>query len=124
MNKFHRKWGIYLQAYASIGSGHWQLRPGEFTDLNPLADPVITEIAAAKGKTPAQVILAWHAHRECIPLVKSSNQGRLAENMAFTSVELSAEDVAKINALDKGARLFNPKHLDMKYDWNYFPYYD
>ena len=53
VNVFHQKWGIYLQAYAAIGSGHWQTRPDEFMSLNPLTEPVITEIAAAKGKTPA-----------------------------------------------------------------------
>ena len=70
--KFHQKWGIYIQAYASIGSGHWWLRPDEFKSINCLTDPVITEIAAAKGKTNAQVILAWHAQRMCCPLVKTS----------------------------------------------------
>ena len=124
MNTFHQKWGIFIQAYASIGSGHWQTRPNEFMELNPLTDPVITEIATAKGKSAAQVILAWHAKRNTIPLVKTTREERLAENMAYTEVELTEEDVAKIDTLEKGARLYNPKYLDAKYDWNYFPYYD
>uniref|UniRef100_A0A7S3HWF1 NADP-dependent oxidoreductase domain-containing protein n=2 Tax=Choreotrichia TaxID=141411 RepID=A0A7S3HWF1_9SPIT len=123
-NKFHRKWGIYLQAYASIGSGHWQTRPGEFMDLNPLTDAVITEIAAAKGKSPAQVILAWHLQRETIPLVKTTKAERLGENMASCDVSLTPEEVAKIDSMDKGARLYNPKFLDERYDWNYFPFFD
>ena len=81
-------------------------------DINPLTDPVITEIATAKGKSAAQVILAWHVQRETIPLVKTTKAERLGENMAFTEVQLSAEDVAKIDALDRGARLYNPKFLD------------
>lgn len=93
-------------------------------DINPLTDPVITEIATAKGKSAAQVILAWHVQRETIPLVKTTKAERLAENMAFSEVELSAEDVAKIDALDRGARLYNPKFLDERYDWNYFPFFD
>ena len=124
VNLFHRKWGIYLQGYASIGSGHWQFRPNEFTDINPLTDPVITEIAAAKGKSPAQVILAWHVKRDTIPLVKTTKPERLGENMAYTEVDLTDEDVAKIDALDRGARLYNPKFLSMEYDWNYMPYFD
>ena len=60
----------------------------------------------------------------CIPLVKTTQVARLGENMAFTEVHLTEEDVAKIDSLEKGARLFNPKHLSMEYGWNYFPYYD
>jgi len=44
--------------------------------------------------------------------------------MGATEVNLTEEDVAKIDALDKGARLYNPKFLDMRYDWNYFPFFD
>ena len=123
-NMFHRKWGIYLQAYASIGSGHWQTRPGEFMDINPLTDPVITEIATAIGKSPAQVILAWHLQRQTIPLVKTTKAERLGENMGAAEIQLTDDQVAKIDAMDRGARLYNPKFLDMRYDWNNFPFFD
>ena len=93
-------------------------------DINPLTDPIITEIATAKGKTPAQVILAWHVKRNTIPLVKTTKAERLGENMAYSEVELTDDDVAKIDSMDRGARLYNPKFLDQTYDWNYFPYYD
>ena len=124
VNKFHRKWGIYLEAYASIGSGHWKTRANELMELNPLTDPVITEIAAAKGKSPAQIILAWHVQRETIPLVKTTKAERLGENMGCVDIQLTEEEVAKIDAMEKGARLYNPKNLDMQYDWNYFPFFD
>ena len=44
--------------------------------------------------------------------------------MAFTEIELSAEDVAKIDALDQGARLYDPKYLGPEYDWNFFPHFN
>lgn len=124
VNVFHQKWGVYLQAYASIGSGHWQNRAAEFMELNPLSDPVITGIATRLGKSPAQVILAWHAKRDIIPLVKTTRVERLAENMAYTEVVLTEEDCAAIATMEKGARLYNPKHMDMTYDWNFFPFFD
>ena len=123
VNVFHRKWGIYLQCYASIGSGHWQTRRNEFMDINPLTDPVILEIATAKGKSAAQVILAWHLQRETIPLVKTTKAERLGENMGAVDVQLTTEEVAKIDEMDKGARLYDPNFLDQQYDWNYFPYF-
>ena len=44
--------------------------------------------------------------------------------MAYTEVELSEEDMAKMATLEKGARIYNPKFLDMQYDWNFFPFFD
>ena len=41
--KYHRNWNVAIEGYSSIG--------GEGGTV--LADPVITELAAAKGKTPA-----------------------------------------------------------------------
>lgn len=92
--------------------------------MNPLTDEAITAIATAKGKSPAQVILAWHIQRETIPLVKTTKAERLGENMGAADVSLTADEVAAIDALDMGARLYNPKFLSMEYDWNYMPYYD
>lgn len=62
--------------------------------------------------------------RETIPLVKTTSPARLGENMAYSEFDLTDEDVAKIDALDKNARLFNPKYLSMEYDWNFMPYFD
>ena len=56
--------------------------------------------------------------------MKTTNFGRLAENIGYTDVTLTEEEVAKIETMERGARLYNPKYLDMVYDWNYFPYYD
>ena len=92
--------------------------------MNPLTDEAITAIATAKGKSPAQVILAWHIQRETIPLVKTTKAERLGENMGAADVSLTADEVAAIDALDMGARLYNPKFLSMEYDWNYMPYYN
>jgi diketogulonate reductase-like aldo/keto reductase len=47
VKRFHTKWGIYVEPYASIGSGHWTLREDKFQDVNCLKDPVVLEIATA-----------------------------------------------------------------------------
>ena len=57
-------------------------------------------------------------------MVKTTKAERLGENMGYADIQLSEEEVAKIDAMDIGARLYNPKHLDAKYDWNYFPFFD
>ena len=124
MNEFHQKYGIYLESYGSIGSGHWTLREDKHKDVSVLSDPVIKEISAAKGKSPAQIVLAWHIQRKCIPLVKTTKESRLLENIsAAYEVNLTPEEVKKIDDLDAGIRLYNPKFID-GFGWNGMPFFD
>ncbi|MBI5341556.1 MAG: aldo/keto reductase [Mycolicibacterium rufum] len=93
--------GILNQAWAPIG-GITFYREGPHTST--LENPVIGGIAAAHGKTPAQVMLRWHIQqgRQVIP--KSVNPSRIAENFDVFGFELTAEQLAAIDALDTGIR--------------------
>ena len=93
--------GILTQAWSPIG-GITFYRDGSHGST--LEDPVIGEIAAAHGKTPAQVMLRWHLQqgRQAIP--KSVTPSRIAENFDVFDFELTAEQLAAIDALDTGVR--------------------
>ena len=65
-------------------------------------DPVIGEIASAHGKTPAQVALRWHIERGDIVFPKSVRRERLEENFGIFDFSLTAEEVDRITALDRG----------------------
>ena len=67
-----------------------------------LDDPVVTQIAEAAGKSPAQVVLRWHVQRGDIVFPKSVTPKRIEENFALFDFELSDHDVAALTALDKG----------------------
>ena len=69
-----------------------------------LQDPAIGEIAEAHGKTPAQVMLRWHLQqgRQAIP--KSITPSRIAENLDVFDFDLTADELAAIDALDTGVR--------------------
>jgi 2,5-diketo-D-gluconate reductase B len=70
-----------------------------------LSDPVIGEIAAARGATPAQVTLAWLVGQEQVSAVpKASSPERRRENLAALDVELAPEERAAIDALPKDRR--------------------
>ncbi len=69
-----------------------------------LDDPVITGIASAHGKSPAQVVLRWHIQRGDIVFPKSVTPERVQENFELFDFELSASDLGVISALDKGQR--------------------
>ena len=68
-----------------------------------LDDEVIAKIAATHDKTPSQVTLRWHIERGDIIFPKSTHIERMRENFAIFDFELSADEVAAISALDKGA---------------------
>jgi 2,5-diketo-D-gluconate reductase A len=69
-----------------------------------LDDPVITGIADALRKTPAQVVLRWHLQRGDIVFPKSVTRSRIEENFAIFDFELSKSDVGLITALNKDQR--------------------
>jgi diketogulonate reductase-like aldo/keto reductase len=92
---------VLSQAWSPIG-GITFYRDGSHGST--LEDPVIREIAAAHGKTPAQVMLGWHLQqgRQAIP--KSVTPSRIAENFDVFGFELTADQLAAIDALDTGVR--------------------
>ena len=59
LRELHAELGITTQAWSPLG-GVLVYVPGADESRGPLTDPVITELAAKYGKTPAQVVLRWH----------------------------------------------------------------
>ncbi|MFN8082712.1 MAG: aldo/keto reductase [Dermatophilaceae bacterium] len=93
--------GILTQAWSPIG-GITFYRNG--SRGSTLEDPTITGIARAHGRSAAQVMLRWHVQqgRQVIP--KSVTPARIAENFDVFDFELTADEVASIDALDTGIR--------------------
>jgi 2,5-diketo-D-gluconate reductase A len=93
--------GILSQAWSPIGGITSYRGDGSGSTFD---DPVITGIAAAHGRTPAQVMLRWHLQqgRQAIP--KSTKPARIAENFAVFDFSLTDAELAAIDALDKGVR--------------------
>jgi aryl-alcohol dehydrogenase-like predicted oxidoreductase len=61
----------------------------------------VTRLAAARGATPGQIALAWLLAQQpwITPIPGTRRPERVAENTAATSVALSADDIADLNAL-------------------------
>ena len=82
--------GIETEAWSPIAQG------------KVLDDPVITRIAEAAGKSPAQVVLRWHIQRGDIVFPKSVTPQRIKDNFALFDFELGQDDVDAITTLDQG----------------------
>ena len=68
-------------------------------------DPVIAGIAAAHGKSSAQVILRWHLQAGNIAIPGSHNEKHIQENFEIFDFELTDEEMSQMTALDKNNRL-------------------
>jgi diketogulonate reductase-like aldo/keto reductase len=100
----HAELGIVTQAWSPLG-GVLVYMPGTGDEVrSPLTDPVITDVAAKYGKTPAQVVLRWHIEHGFCAIPKSVKPHRIAENFDVLDFSLEAEEVTAIDALDKGVR--------------------
>ena len=69
-----------------------------------LDDPVITELAEAHGKTPAQVVLRWHVQLGNVVFPKSMTPERIEQNIDVFDFELSEDEMARFEPLDRGHR--------------------
>ncbi|WP_404311744.1 aldo/keto reductase [Agrococcus terreus] len=83
---------IKIEAWGPLGQGKVDY-----------ASTVVGEIAERHGVTWAQALIAWHLQSGRIVFPKSNRRERMDENLAAASVQLTAEDVAAIDALDQGA---------------------
>ncbi|WP_055045594.1 aldo/keto reductase [Devosia sp. A16] len=80
--------GIRHEAYSPLGSGA------------VLDDPVIGELAAARDRSPAQIILRWHLQRGSIVIPKSVTPERIEENFDVFGFTLSEAEMGRISGLD------------------------
>ena len=97
---FHHAHGILTQAWSPIG-GITAYRDGGKRSFD---EPVILSIGAGYGKSAAQVMLRWHIQHGVQVIPKSTKPERIAENFAVFDFELTADEMASIDALDTGVR--------------------
>jgi diketogulonate reductase-like aldo/keto reductase len=74
---------------------------------NQVADvPVLRQVADAHDATPAQVSLAWLAAKEnVVPIPKAASPEHIRENLAALDLDLSADEIERIDAVDTRGRL-------------------
>jgi aryl-alcohol dehydrogenase-like predicted oxidoreductase len=113
-----RELGIGFVAYSPIGRGFLSgrfktiddLEPSDYRRLSPRfqgenfdrnLDLVrrIEDIARSKGLTPAQLAIAWVLSRgdDIVPIPGSKSIGHLKENITASDIELTPEELAKID---------------------------
>lgn len=104
MLAFCEEQGIHLTAYSPLGSRDRSadMKADDEPDMFELE--IIKEIAAAHGKSPAQILLAWAVNRGTAVIPKSTNPDRLRQNHQSAKITLSDEEMERIASLDKHYR--------------------
>lgn len=87
-----RKHGVAFVSYTPLGRG---------AIGGVLDEPVVKTIAARVKRTPAQVTLRWHLQQGIVAIPRSTNKGRVAENLAVYDFELTAADMAALSKLTR-----------------------
>lgn len=96
----------YIQNLGIVVQG-WYPLGGRGHTAELLGNEVISEIAAAHRKSSAQVILRGNLQKGVVVIPGSSNPEHIRENTELFDFELTDDEMARINALDR-----NEKH-----DW-------
>jgi diketogulonate reductase-like aldo/keto reductase len=87
--------GVVVEAYSPLGQGA------------ALESTQVQEIATAHEVSAAQVVLAWHVQQGRVVIPKTTSAERMVSNADLGGLDLSAEEVQAIDALEAGHRLGN-----------------
>jgi len=93
LREYARSKGIQLEAWSPLAQGL------------VLKDPVIESLAAKHGKTPAQIVLRWDLQSGIVTIPKSIQPSRIVANAELFDFELSPEEMAQIDALNRNERV-------------------
>lgn len=96
LRQVHDRLGIRTEAWSPMGKRR-----------APLDEDAVTAAAEAHDVTPGQVILRWHVQLGSLPIPKSADPARQAQNLDVFGFELTDDEVAAISGLaEADGRLF------------------
>lgn len=122
--RFCQEQKIAVTAFSPLGASAYTSIGMAAEEESVLRDPVVTDIAAANDRTPAQVVLRWGVQRGCAVIPKTRQPARLAENIALFDFELSESEMNAISALDRRRRFNDPGHFCEKAFNTFYPIFD
>lgn len=98
-NVAHREDDAFVDSLAEQGIAYVPFFP--LGGFSPLQSSALNDIAASINATPMQVALAWLLHRapNMLLIPGTSSRGHLRENIQAASLRLSADVLAKLDAL-------------------------
>ncbi|WP_203328965.1 aldo/keto reductase [Candidatus Laterigemmans baculatus] len=106
--RFCQQQGIAVTGFSPLGAGSYLPLGMASEDESVLSESVVGEIAAAHGKTAAQVVLRWGVQRGTAVVPKTARPERLAENLDLFDFELSDSEMQSLTNLNRNRRFNDP----------------
>ena len=104
--RFAQEAGMRVTAFSVLGaSSYLELDMASQADVLML-DPVVLDIAKAKSKSAAQILLRWALQRNTLPLCKTLT--RMEENRDIFDFYLTGSDMSRLKGLNKNRRYNDP----------------
>ena len=98
--EFCKREGIQVESWRPLMKGGFDI-------------PLLQELAAKYGKTPAQILIRWHLQLDIVTIPKSARAERIRENADVFDFRLSREDMARIDGLNEDRRFgADPDRID------------
>ncbi|XP_018415601.1 PREDICTED: aldo-keto reductase family 1 member C1-like isoform X2 [Nanorana parkeri] len=118
--EFCKSKDIVLVGYSVLGSSRVE---GWIDQNSPqvLEDPVLLEVAKKVGRSPAQVAMRYVLQRGIVVLAKSFTAERIKQNFQLLDFELSAENMKRLDGVNKNMRYLN---IDRYVESPKYPYYE
>jgi len=88
--------GVELVAYSPLARG-------EVFEVD-----VLSEIAADRGVSEAQVSLAWLREKDVTTIPKATSEAHVLDNFESLELSLTDEEVARIDEIDRRSRRVDP----------------
>lgn len=103
---------ILVTAYSPLGSGDRNKAMKASDEPNMMDINILKEIARDRSATVAQILIAWHNHRGCAAIPKSTTKDHIISNFKAADVALTDADMKKIAKLDCHYRYINGKFFE------------
>lgn len=107
--------GIAVMAYSPFG--FLVGRSDKNAPPPRMDDPILVNIANKYGKHTTQVVLRYLIDRGMIPIPKSTNSKRIAQNIDLFDFALTPEEIETIGKFNKNIRVIKSEA------WKDYPYY-
>jgi aryl-alcohol dehydrogenase-like predicted oxidoreductase len=92
---------------------------GENFDANMRAASIVRDVAKRHNATPATIALAWLLHKgdDIVPIPGTKRRKYLEENVAATSIVLSADEMAQLDDALRPEAIAGPRYNERAMGW-------
>jgi D-xylose reductase len=122
--RFCKESGIAVTAFSPFGAPSYVPLGMATADDSAMSKQIVHQIAFHHHRTPAQVLLRWGVQRGTAVIPKTARPERLAENIALFDFELTADEMKRVDSLNRDHRFNDPGVFGEQAFGTFFPIYE